>query len=267
MRSTFTPVAGAWLVAVATCLEVTAPPACAQGLGQFEVAEEILVTATRENGSLTAPSPRAAREALERIPGGIGFVEAESFLDEFAQSIGDALVFTPGVFADTSAQRENRISVRGSGLNSSFERRGITLLRDGIPITRASGSTEFQEVDPLAARYIEVYKGANGLRYGGSSLGGAINIVTPTGRTATAPRHGRLEGGSFETLRANAGFAHAGENGDVYATITGLHSDGFRDHSDVDSAYGFANLGYRFNQQLETRLYLTALSDNFKTRR
>ncbi|MEQ8497534.1 MAG: TonB-dependent receptor [Gammaproteobacteria bacterium] len=237
----------------------------AQGLGQRDRhAEEVIVTATRATGSLTAPSPAHARGELERIPGGIGFVEAENYLDDFAQSIGDALLFTPGVFADTSAQRENRISVRGSGLNSSFERRGITLLRDGIPITRASGLTEFQEVDPLSARYIEVYKGANGLRYGGASLGGAINIVTPTGRTAVAPVQARLEGGSFETVRGNAGFAHAGERVDVYATATGLHSDGFRAHSGVDSAYGFANVGLRLGEDLETRVYLTALSDNFE---
>ncbi len=248
----------AWLLALCPSL------ALAQGLGQRERYEEVLVTATRVPGSLTAPSPEAARGTLERIPGGIGFVEAETYLDDFAQSIGDALLFTPGVFADTSAQRENRISVRGSGLNSSFERRGITLLRDGIPITRASGLTEFQEVDPLSARYIEVYKGANGLRYGGASLGGAINIVTPTGRTATAARHGRLEGGSFETVRGNAGFAHAEERFDVYATATGLHSDGSREHSGVDSAYGFANIGYRISEDVETRVYLTALSDNFE---
>lgn len=101
------------------------------------------------------------------MPGAIGFVDQAEFADDFAQSIGDALVFTPGVFADTSAQRENRISVRGSGLNSSFERRGIGLYRDGVPISLASGSTDFQEVAPATLQYIEVFKGANGLRYGG----------------------------------------------------------------------------------------------------
>lgn len=253
------------LALLGTCLlQGAAAPALAQGLGQRAIAEEVVVTAERARGSLTSPSPEQARERLERVPGGIGFVEAEVFLDDFAQSIGDTLAFTPGVFADTSAQRENRISVRGSGLNSSFERRGLTLLRDGIPITRASGSTEFQEVDPLSIQYIEVFKGANGLRYGAASLGGAVNVVTPTGITAPARVHARVEGGSFDSLRANVGFAHAEASWDVYATATALHSNGFRDHSGVESGYGFANIGWRPADHVETRLYVTALSDNFE---
>ena len=55
---------------------------------------------------------------------------------------------------------------------------------DGIPINTADGFGDFQEIDPTAYRYVEVYKGANALRFGASSLGGAINFVTPTGRDA-----------------------------------------------------------------------------------
>ena len=83
-------------------------------------------------GTPTSPTPKAARKELERVPGATGLVEDEGFADIFAQSIGDVLELTPGVFADTSAQRESRISVRGSGLNSSFERRGLTVLREGV---------------------------------------------------------------------------------------------------------------------------------------
>ena len=236
-------------------------PLHAQGIGQRQ--DEIIVTASAA-GTATAPTPQAARAELERVPGATGLVEDEGFADIFAQSIGDVLELTPGVFADTSAQRESRISVRGSGLNSSFERRGLTVLRDGVPISRASGATEFQEVDPLTIRYMEVFKGANGLRFGAASLGGAVNIVSPTGRTARAPISLRAEGGSFDTFRANASVA--GKSGDVdyWGGITGLTSDGYREHSEVRSLYGHANLGWRVSDRVETRFYATALSDNFE---
>ena len=236
-------------------------PVNAQGIGQRQA--EIIVTASRQN-TPTAPTPEAARKELERVPGATGLVEDEGFADIFAQSIGDVLELTPGVFADTSAQRESRISVRGSGLNSSFERRGLTVLRDGVPISRASGATEFQEVDPLTIRYMEVFKGANGLRFGAASLGGAVNIVSPTGRTARAPIALRAEGGSFNTLRANASIA--GKSGDVdyWGGITGLTSDGYREHSEVRSLYGHGNVGWRVSDNVETRFYVTALSDNFE---
>ncbi|MCX9147678.1 TonB-dependent receptor family protein [Erythrobacter sp. WG] len=249
----------------ATMLAVSAgafhAPLHAQGIGQRQ--DEIIVTAAAP-GTPTAPTPEAARKELERVPGATGLVEDEGFADIFAQSIGDVLELTPGVFADTSAQRESRISIRGSGLNSSFERRGLTVLRDGVPISRASGATEFQEVDPLTIRYMEVFKGANGLRYGAASLGGAVNIVSPTGRTARAPIALRAEGGSFSTFRGNASVS--GKSGDVdyWGGITGLTSDGYREHSDVRSLYGHANLGWRVSDRVETRFYVTALSDNFE---
>ncbi|MFN3864975.1 MAG: TonB-dependent receptor family protein [Erythrobacter sp.] len=236
-------------------------PVYAQGIGQRQ--EEIIVTASLQ-GTPTAPTPQAARKELERVPGATGLVEDEGFADIFAQSIGDVLELTPGVFADTSAQRESRISIRGSGLNSSFERRGLTVLRDGVPISRASGATEFQEVDPLTIRYMEVFKGANGLRYGAASLGGAVNIVSPTGRTARAPIALRAEGGSFSTLRGNASLSGKSGAVDYWGGITGLTSDGYREHSAVRSLYGHGNLGWQVSDNIETRFYVTALSDNFE---
>ena len=252
------------------CLFLLLPSSTyAVGLGQNKgsgssISEEIVVTGERQKGSPTARGETAAREALARVPGAIGFVGADEFADDFAQSIGDTLVFTPGVFADTSAQREKRISVRGSGLNSSFERRGIALYRDGIPITRASGSTEFQEVDPVTVQYLEVHKGANGLQYGGSSLGGVINMVTPTGITAPDTFTLRVEGGDFDTRRASASYAQAWDQVDVFAAYTRLDSEGYREHSAVDSHYGFANVGVKLGDRAETRTYLTVVRDNFE---
>lgn len=250
---------GATMLAAATT--AVHAPLHAQGIGQRQ--HEIIVTASAA-GTPTAPTPEAARRELERVPGATGLVEDEGFADIFAQSIGDALELTPGVFADTSAPRESRISIRGSGLNSSFERRGLTVLRDGVPISRASGATEFQEVEPLTVRYMEVFKGANGLRYGAASLGGAVNIVSPTGRTARAPITLRAEGGSFDTLRANATLSGTSGDVDYWGGITGLTSDGYREHSDVRSLYGHGNLGWRVSDRIETRFYVTALSDNFE---
>lgn len=241
-------------------------PTHGAGLGQAQSRslEEIIVSATRTEGSLTAPGAAAARRELARIPGAIGFVEQSEFTDDFAQSIGDTLSGTPGVFADTSAQRETRISIRGSGLNSSFERRGILLYRDGVPITRASGSTEFQEVDPTTVEYLEVYKGANALRYGGAALGGVINMVTPTGVTRGECGTLRLETGSFNTTRASASYSGQAERSDLYAAFTRLRSDGYRKHSGVDSYYAFANLGFQLGNTLENRTYLTLIKDQFE---
>src|SRR5690606_41370321 len=92
-----------------------------------------------------------------------------------------------GVSAKQRFAEEVRLSIRDSGLSRSFHMRGIKFLQDGMPLTLADNSTDFQEIDPATLRYVEVFKGANGLRYGAANLGGAINFVMPTGRTATSP--------------------------------------------------------------------------------
>ncbi|MDN8812121.1 TonB-dependent receptor plug domain-containing protein, partial [Staphylococcus aureus] len=65
------------------------------------------------------------------------------------------------------------------------------------------GSGDFYQIDPLGLRSVEVYKGGNALAFGSTSLGGAVNFVTPTAHTAFAPNIVRIDGGSFNTIREN----------------------------------------------------------------
>ncbi|TAK05899.1 MAG: ligand-gated channel protein, partial [Rhizorhabdus sp.] len=149
-----------------------------------------------------------ARREIEKRPGGVDLVEAAAFEDKVAVSLRDALAFSPGVYTQPRFGQEVRLSVRGSGISRGFHMRGLTLLQDGIPINLADDNGDFQELDPQVFQRIEVYRGGNALRFGGSTLGGAINAVTPTGRTA--PRvELRIDGGSFSTVRAKAAAAFA----------------------------------------------------------
>ena len=102
-----------------------------------------------------------------------------------AVTIKDVLDYVPGVFVQPKWGEDTRLSIRGSGLSRNFHLRSVQLFMDGIPINTADGYGDFQEIDPSAYRYVEVYKGANALRYGANALGGAINFVTPTGRDAS----------------------------------------------------------------------------------
>ncbi|WP_250862655.1 TonB-dependent receptor plug domain-containing protein, partial [Caballeronia sp. INML3] len=76
-----------------------------------------------------------------------------------------------------------------------------------IPTNLADGSGDYYQIDPLALQSAEVYKGGNGLAYGSSTLGGAIDFLTPTAYTADAPNIVRLEGGSYGTIRGSAQFS------------------------------------------------------------
>ena len=69
-------------------------------------------------------------------------------------------------------------------------------MQDSIPLNLADGNGDFPGIDPLATRYIEVYRGANALQFGASNLGGAINFISPAGYNS--PKFEvRTEFGSF----------------------------------------------------------------------
>ena len=130
---------------------------------------------------------------------------------------------------------------------------------DGIPISTADGySNSFAEIDPTAYRYIEVYKGANALRFGANSLGGAVNFVMPTGYDADL-FGARVDVGSFgfHKLSANSGGVYGAA--DYFITGTWQEFEGFRDHSQAESTRGSINVGYRLTENVETRFYLNAM--------
>lgn len=219
--------------------------------------EEIHVSGRRE-GSATAPGLEEMRKRMRRIPGSVDLIGSEAFDQRHAENIAEMLRMTPGVFAQERYAEEIRLSVRGSGLSNNFHNRGVELLIDGVPINFADGFGDFQEVDARQIRHIEVYKGGNGIDYGAATLGGAINFVSPTGRTAKADVDLAADGGSFSTGRLTAAFAAAGETVDGFVSGTGVHSDQFRDHSTQATGRLNVNVGIRLGERAETRFYLIA---------
>jgi iron complex outermembrane receptor protein len=204
-----------------------------------------------------SPVIQAAAERIDRTAGGADVVSAEEFQDKLAVSLREALSFSPGVYTQPRFGQEVRISIRGSGLSRGFHMRGLTLLQDGIPINMADDNGDFQELDPQVFQHLEVYRGANALRLGGSTLGGAINAVTPTGHTAPSVEL-RIDGGSFDTLRGKAAYGYADERGDAWAAVTADRSDGDRDHGQRKALRFNGNIGLKLSDRVETRFYASA---------
>ncbi|TKD51502.1 TonB-dependent receptor family protein [Sphingomonas baiyangensis] len=197
-----------------------------------------------------------AEAAIRRTPGGADVVTAEDFENTLAVSLRDALAFSPGIYAQPRYGQEIRLSIRGSGIGRGFHVRGLMLFQDGVPINLADNSGDFQELDPQVFERIDVLRGADALRLGGSTLGGAINAITPTGRTAPGIET-RIDGGSFETLRGKVAAGFADARGDAYLALTHDRSNGDREHADRRSTRLNANMGIRLGDRVETRFYAT----------
>lgn len=226
---------------------------------------EVTVKAAREgNPSLTQPGIDAARKKAAQVPGGTDVIDAESYLKGSAVTPADALAYSPGVFAQSRipGAEESRLSIRGSGLQRTFHGRGLRVLQDGVPLNLADGSFDFQAMEPMAARYIEVYRGANALQYGAATLGGAINYVSPTGYDAS-PLQIRGELGSYGYVRSQASAAGVSGDTDYYLSVSQFVQQGYQQQSEQENQRLFANVGRRLSAELETRFSLLyALTDS-----
>ncbi len=216
------------------------------------------VGTTARSGSLSVPNTAEARAEMNQVPGGVALVPGSAYQQSTpASTIKDVLDYVPGVFVQPKWGDDSRLSIRGSSLSRNFHLRSIQLFMDGIPINTADGYGDFQEIDPTAYRYVEVYKGANALRFGANSLGGAINFVMPTGYDAD-PFGTRVDVGSFGFHKLSATSGGVSGPVDYFIAGTWQETDGFREHSWGESVRGSMNVGYRLSENAETRFYINA---------
>src|SRR5262245_37743668 len=139
----------------------------------------------------------SAKAELERVPGSVGFISPMEIEQSRAYDLKDVLAFVPGVFANPRfGADESQFSIRGSGLRANFHERSVNLFINGMPYQDADGFSDFESLELMATQRVEVWKGANALRFGGNSMGGAVNFVTEDGYTAS-PLQVRLIGGSY----------------------------------------------------------------------
>ncbi|MCE6981776.1 TonB-dependent receptor, partial [Pseudomonas frederiksbergensis] len=113
----------------------------------------------------------------------------------------------------------------------------------------------YELFEPLWLNRAEVLRGANGFDKGSLALGGAIDYISHTGRDA-APLQLRYELGSRGYAKRQISSGQVLGDLDYYVALTDSEYDGYQDHSSGSSKGVAANVGYRFNPNLETRFYL-----------
>jgi iron complex outermembrane receptor protein len=237
---------------------VCAPqPAFAQQPPAIQTMDAVIVTARRLPGEIEA------ERAL--TPGNVSTVDGESLYQRSVTNLADVLRFVPGIWSESvSGSDEIFFSSRGSNLDAtSYDKNGIKLLQDGLPITTADGNSHNRVLDPLSARYATIAHGANALTYGASTLGGAIDFTSPTARN-TDPVSLFASGGSHGQINGHASAGWANDDLDLLGTLEYRDWDGYREHSQQQTRGAFANAGYDWSDSITTRLYVTALDSDAK---
>ena len=139
--------------------DVTTPKSGDAQADDFHETDEIVVTAPYV-------------ERLD-ILSGTSTVSGEILADKTRAQIGDVLTQLPGVSATSFAPGASRPVLRG------FQGNRVAVLTDGIGNIDASNTSADHAVtiDALTTERIEVLRGPAVLLFGGSAVGGAVNVI------------------------------------------------------------------------------------------
>jgi iron complex outermembrane receptor protein len=242
-------------------LALALEPAAAQTSQPMPTLPPVVIEGSRVPAERTA-TEQEAQEEIQRVPGAVNIVGEEQIRESRAANLKDVLDFTPGVLIRPRfGSDESQISIRGSGLRNNFHLRGLNVLIDGFPYGNADGFSDFESLELLTTKRIEVYRGASALRFGGNTLGGAINLVTRTGYDAGLFEI-RSEGGSFGFAKNYIGTGQVYGPLDLYLGLSDTELEGFRDHAEQIRRRAYGTVGYRLDGGTTLRFDLGFTASN-----
>ncbi|MBG32483.1 MAG: TonB-dependent receptor [Alcanivorax sp.] len=222
---------------------------------EANVLAPVTVEGSAENAAAETPIELQREQAL--TPGAVTLVDTQTLNERNVVSIGDMLRYVPGIWTATGATGDATfLSSRGSNLDATnFDGNGVKLMIDGLPVTAADGNNHNSFIDPMAARYAAIARGANALTYGASTLGGAIDFISPTARNTN--NQISLSGGSHGTVQSRiTGGVVAGDK-DALVTVEQRSYDGYREHQEQQRGSVYANTGWQISDTVENRFYFS----------
>jgi iron complex outermembrane receptor protein len=222
---------------------------------EANVLAPVTVEGSAENAAAETPIELQREQAL--TPGAVTLLDTQTLNERNVVSIGDMLRYVPGIWTATGATGDATfLSSRGSNLDATnFDGNGVKLMIDGLPVTAADGNNHNSFIDPMAARYAVIARGANALTYGASTLGGAIDFISPTARNTN--NQISLSGGSHGTVQSRiTGGIVAGDK-DALVTVEQRSYDGYREHQEQQRGSVYANTGWQISDTVENRFYFS----------
>lgn len=231
-------------------------------LAADEVAQDSSIETIEVSG--VSSSLKSDLAEMAATPGGVTIVDIERLREGNVSNLADVLRYVPGVWSTSDSGSDGIFfSSRGSNLDATdFDMNGIKLLQDGLPVTTADGNNHNRIIDPLSTRYAVFARGANGIKYGASTLGGAVNFVSPTAHDISGAEVFFSTGSHGQQLsRVTLGKVF-NDKVDGLVTIENKEWDGFRDHNEQDRHGLYANLGLKLSEALSTRFFATYLHND-----
>jgi outer membrane cobalamin receptor len=217
--------------------------------------------AQRTSDMVVVSSPVIEGDQVNRLGSEVTVVSQQQIDDLNANDLPSALRRTPGVVIS----RHNPVGSFGGGAGGAIFIRGmgtgrpgqdIVTMIDGIPMV--VGVWNHSVMDMLSidnVHAIEVYKGAQPVLFGNNAFA-AVNIMPKYMRDEGFYTHGKLAGGSFDTLVEVAETGGKIDGFDYYLVQSYRYSECQRENAGGSLQNYYGNVGYSFDSHLRLSLLL-----------
>ncbi|MBU4275561.1 MAG: TonB-dependent receptor plug domain-containing protein [Proteobacteria bacterium] len=215
--------------------------------------------AQKTDDVVVVSSPIIEGDQVNRLASEVTVISEQQIDDMNAGDLPSALRRTPGVVIS----RHNPVGSFGGGSGGAVFIRGmgsgrpgqdIVTMIDGIPMV--VGVWNHSVMDMLSidnVHAIEVYKGAQPVLFGNNAFA-AINILPKYKKEDGFYTHGKLAGGSYNSLTEMVETGGKIEGFDYYLVQSYRYGDGQRDNAGGSLQNYYGNIGYSFNPHLRLSL-------------
>ncbi len=176
--------------------------------------DEIVFSATR------LPAPR------DSVGASVSVVTRADIEASGDQQLSSVLARLPGVSVDQLGPIGSLTNLRMRGASTGY----VAVFVDGIRVddpTATSVSFDFGALTTADIGRIEVLRGSQSALWGGSAVGGVINITTLADAAPGTTQTAAIEGGSFGTISARYGFTRRTDATALAFNLSHLRTDGF----------------------------------------
>jgi len=204
---------------------------------------EIQITAYRTPGQL-----KSTAGSISVIP--------SNRLENSAANIASSLSTVPGIVMQEGTLGTVKLTLRGIGSRYPYGTKKIKLFFGDIPLYSAEGETTFDDLNPEYLSRIEVLRGPASSIHG-ASLGGTI-ILYP--RRAEINREEiKLNSsiGSYGYFKNGINYSIGTNKNDLLLSISGIHSEGYRENSNYSRYSFFVNQNHIFSKKLSGNLIIS----------
>ncbi|WP_447984732.1 TonB-dependent receptor domain-containing protein [Nitrospira sp. Nam74] len=203
---------------------------------------------------------------LQKHPDGVTLTATprSEYDSQPTRTMRESLESLPGVVVrQANGPRDFSISLRGSGVKTSFAIRDLKIYEDGISQTQSDGLSRLDMNDPWFMRSVEVLAGASSSLYDNYALGGMVHFKTRRGSDINGVET-FLSGGSFGYQKYAFAVGKEYSNLDISMFGSQQLEDGFIRNSNYNTQT--INLNFRFRVDDKQNFYFKAITNWLDTR-